>query len=121
MLGNFSFGDYFKEDAIAWAYEFVTDRLGLDPELLWYTVFETDDEAAEIWSRIVPAERVEEGQKENFWQMGVPGPCGPSSRSSSTRGPSSGRVAVRRSAMKTASWRSGISSSCRTSRTSHIT
>ena len=80
MLGNFSFGDYFKEDAIAWAYEFVTDRLGLDPELLWYTVFETDDEAAEIWSGIVPAERVQRrDEKENFWQMGVPGPCGPCS------------------------------------------
>ncbi len=80
MPGNFSFGDYFKEDAIAWSYEFVTQRLGLDPDLLWYTVFETDDEAAEIWSGIVPAERIQRrDEKENFWQMGVPGPCGPSS------------------------------------------
>ena len=80
MPGNFSFGDYFKEEAIAWSYEFVTQRLGLDPDLLWYTVFETDDEAAEIWSGIVPAERIQRrDEKENFWQMGVPGPCGPSS------------------------------------------
>ncbi|MGH3667140.1 MAG: alanine--tRNA ligase-related protein, partial [Acidimicrobiia bacterium] len=80
MPGNFSFGDYFKEDAIAWSYEFVTQRLGLDPDLLWYTVFETDDEAAEIWSGIVPAERIQRrDEQENFWQMGVPGPCGPSS------------------------------------------
>ncbi len=80
MPGNFSFGDYFKEDAIAWSYEFVTERLGLDPDLLWYTVFETDDEAADIWSRIVPSDRIQRrDEKENFWQMGVPGPCGPSS------------------------------------------
>jgi alanyl-tRNA synthetase len=91
MLGNFSFGEYFKEDAIAWAYEFVTDRLGLDPELLWYTVFETDDEAADIWSRIVPVERVQRrDEKENFWQMGVPGPCGPSSEIFFDKGPEFG-------------------------------
>jgi alanyl-tRNA synthetase len=59
MLGNFSFGDYFKEEAIAWAYEFVTERLGLDPERLWYTVFDTDDEAAGIWESHVPADRIQ--------------------------------------------------------------
>ncbi|MGH8950009.1 MAG: alanine--tRNA ligase [Acidimicrobiia bacterium] len=91
MLGNFSFGDYFKEDAIAWAYEFVTERLGLDPERLWYTVFETDDEAAEIWSRIVPADRIQRrDEKENFWQMGVPGPCGPCSEIFYDKGPEYG-------------------------------
>jgi len=91
MLGNFSFGDYFKEDAIAWAYEFVTERLGLDPDRLWYTVFETDDEAAEIWSRIVPAERIQRrDEKENFWQMGVPGPCGPCSEIFYDKGPEYG-------------------------------
>ncbi len=81
MLGNFSFGDYFKEKAIPWAYEFVTERLGLDPEVLWYTVYKTDDEAAEIWidGVGVPADRVQRGDKDNFWQMGVAGPCGPCS------------------------------------------
>jgi alanyl-tRNA synthetase len=80
MLGNFSFGDYFKADAIAWAYEFVTERLGLDPDRLWYTVFETDDEAADIWASHVPPDRIQRrDSNDNFWQMGVPGPCGPCS------------------------------------------
>jgi alanyl-tRNA synthetase len=81
MLGNFSFGDYFKEKAIPWGYEFVTEMLGLDPDRLWFTVYDTDDEAAQIWIDDVgvPAERVQRGGKDNFWQMGVPGPCGPSS------------------------------------------
>ena len=81
MLGNFSFGDYFKEKAIPWGYELVTEVLALDPELLWFTVHETDDEAAEIWvdGVGVPPGRVQRGGKDNFWQMGVPGPCGPSS------------------------------------------
>ena len=81
MLGNFSFGDYFKEKAIPWSYEFCTDVLELDPERMWYTVHETDDEAADIWvdGVGVPADRVQRGGKDNFWQMGVPGPCGPSS------------------------------------------
>ncbi|HEX6946097.1 MAG TPA: alanine--tRNA ligase [Acidimicrobiia bacterium] len=81
MLGNFSFGDYFKDKAIPWAYEYCTEVLGLDPERMWYTVYETDEEAAEIWvdSVGVPAERVQRGGKDNFWQMGVPGPCGPCS------------------------------------------
>jgi alanyl-tRNA synthetase len=81
MLGNFSFGDYFKEKAIPWGYELVTEVLGLDPDRLWFTVYETDDEAAQIWIDDVgvPADRVQRGGKDNFWQMGVPGPCGPSS------------------------------------------
>ena len=81
MLGNFSFGDYFKEKAIPWSYEFVTERLGLDPERLWYTVYETDDEAEQIWIDSVgaPPDRVQRGGKDNFWQMGIPGPCGPCS------------------------------------------
>ncbi|MGH8944980.1 MAG: alanine--tRNA ligase [Acidimicrobiia bacterium] len=81
MLGNFSFGDYFKEKAIPWGYEFVTEVLGLDPERLWYTVHESDDEAEEIWiSQVkVPPERVQRRGRDNFWQMGIPGPCGPSS------------------------------------------
>ena len=81
MLGNFSFGDYFKETAIPWGYEFCTEILGLDAQRLWFTVHETDDEAAEIWvdGVGVPAERVQRGGKDNFWQMGIPGPCGPAS------------------------------------------
>ncbi|MFQ5967200.1 MAG: alanine--tRNA ligase [Acidimicrobiia bacterium] len=81
MLGNFSFGDYFKEKAIPWAYEFVIDELGIDTDLLWFTVHETDDEAEEIWIEGVGVspERVQRRGKDNFWQMGVPGPCGPSS------------------------------------------
>jgi len=91
MLGNFSFGDYFKEEAIAWAYEFVTERLGLDTDRLWYTVFETDDEAAEIWANHVPADRIQRrDEKENFWQMGVPGPCGPCSEIFYDTGPEFG-------------------------------
>jgi alanyl-tRNA synthetase len=91
MLGNFSFGDYFKEEAIAWAYEFVTERLGLDEDRLWYTVFETDDEAADIWAKHVPAERIQRrDEKENFWQMGVPGPCGPCSEIFYDKGPEFG-------------------------------
>jgi len=91
MLGNFSFGDYFKEDAIAWAYEFVTERLGLPTDRLWYTVFETDDEAAEIWANHVPVDRIQRrDEKENFWQMGVPGPCGPSSEIFYDKGPEYG-------------------------------
>ncbi|MGD2060703.1 MAG: alanine--tRNA ligase, partial [Acidimicrobiia bacterium] len=81
MLGNFSFGDYFKEKAIPWSFEFVTEYLGLDPDRLWFTVHETDDEACQIWIDDVgvSAERVQRGGKDNFWQMGIPGPCGPSS------------------------------------------
>jgi alanyl-tRNA synthetase len=81
MLGNFSFGDYFKELAIPWSYELVTRVFGIDPERIWYTVYDTDDEAAGIWIDQVgvPADRVQRGGRDNFWQMGVPGPCGPSS------------------------------------------
>ena len=82
MLGNFSFGDYFKEKAIPWAYELITEGFGIDPERLWYTVHVSDDEAAQIWIDDVgvPADRVQRlGDEENFWQMGIPGPCGPSS------------------------------------------
>ncbi len=81
MLGNFSFGDYFKEKAIPWSYEFVTEYLGLDPDRLWFTVHETDDEAEQIWIDHVGVspDRVQRGGKDNFWQMGIPGPCGPSS------------------------------------------
>lgn len=92
MLGNFSFGDYFKEGAISLAYDFVTKELGMDPELLWYTVYEDDDEAMRIWTDVVgvPAERVQRGGRDNFWQMGVAGPCGPASEIFYDRGPEHG-------------------------------
>ncbi len=80
MLGNFSFGDYFKKDAITFAWTFLTEKLGLPAEKLWVTVFEEDDEAEAIWINDigVPADRVIRiGAKDNFWMMGDTGPCGP--------------------------------------------
>jgi alanyl-tRNA synthetase len=80
MLGNFSFGDYFKRDAIQFAWAFVTGTLKLDPNRLWVTVFRDDDEAARIWIEEVgvPKDRVTRmGEKSNFWAMGDTGPCGP--------------------------------------------
>ncbi len=81
MLGNFSFGDYFKADAIPWAWEFYTGVLKLDPDRLWVTVHEEDDEAEQIWRERVgfPAERIQRLGDDNFWRMGDTGPCGPSS------------------------------------------
>src|SRR5918996_1615681 len=92
MLGNFSFGDYFKDGAIDLAWEIVTGRYGLDPERLWATVYVEDDEAVKRWLEYLPAERIvrrdrpidqvpvaERGKFDNFWSMGVAGPCGPSS------------------------------------------
>jgi alanyl-tRNA synthetase len=80
MLGNFSFGDYFKREAIRYAWEFVTGRLGIPPERLWVTVYEEDDGAAEIWLEEIgvdPARFTRMGMKSNFWAMGDTGPCGP--------------------------------------------
>src|SRR4051794_15588439 len=81
MLGNFSFGDYFKQDAIRWAWEFYTDVLQLDTERLWVTVHTTDDEAEAIWRDQVgvPQERIQRLGDDNFWRMADTGPCGPSS------------------------------------------
>jgi alanyl-tRNA synthetase len=82
MLGNFSFGDYFKEDAIRLAWNFVTVELGLDKEKLFVSIFRDDDEAGELWRKVagVPAERIFRlGEKDNFWAMGDTGPCGPCS------------------------------------------
>ena len=82
MLGNFSFGDYFKRDAIRFAWDFLTHKLGLDPKRLWVTVYQDDDEAARIWLEEVgvPKERFTRmGEKSNFWAMGDTGPCGPCS------------------------------------------
>jgi alanyl-tRNA synthetase len=93
MLGNFSFGDYFKEGAIAFAWEFLTQTISLPPEKLWITVFRDDDEAFEIWHQHIgiPAERiVRMGEKDNFWSMGDTGPCGPCSEIHIDQGPALG-------------------------------
>ncbi len=93
MLGNFSFGDYFKEDAIPWSWKLVTEVFGFDPERLWITVHESDDEAEKIWHEQVgvPMERIQRlGDKDNFWQAGDTGPCGPCSEIHYDRGPDFG-------------------------------
>jgi len=90
MLGNFSFGDYFKRDAIRYAWEFVTAELGLPPDRLWITVYETDDEAFDLWAReakVDPARIARLGAQSNFWQMGDTGPCGPCSEIFYDHGP----------------------------------
>ena len=81
MLGNFAVGDYFKADAIAWAWEFSTEVLGLDGDRIWVTCHVDDDEAVELWTDHVgfPIERIQRLDKDNFWEMGDTGPCGPSS------------------------------------------
>jgi len=93
MLGNFSFGDYFKADAIPMAWEFLTEDLGLDGERLWVSVYTDDDEAAAIWREVVglPEPRIQRlGAEENFWEMGETGPCGPCSEIYYDRGPEYG-------------------------------
>lgn len=88
MLGNFSFGDYFKKEAIQFAWEVSTTIFGFDPSRIWPTVFHEDDEAFELWTRYVPAERITRlGEKDNFWAMGDTGPCGPCSELLYDRGP----------------------------------
>lgn len=80
MLGNFSFGAYFKREAIAYAWEFVTEILGFDKSLLYVTIHESDDEAYELWQEHIESSRIKRmGDKDNFWQMGDTGPCGPCS------------------------------------------
>ena len=90
MLGNFSFGDYFKHEAIQYAWEFLTGNLGLDPERLWVTVYEEDDEAADIWlkeMKVDPERFSRLGKKDNYWSMGDTGPCGPCSEIFYDHGP----------------------------------
>ncbi len=90
MLGNFSFGDYFKHDAIHYAWDFLTKTLGLAPEKLWITVYDQDTEAADIWLKEVgidPAKFSRIGTKDNFWAMGDTGPCGPCSEIFYDHGP----------------------------------
>ncbi|WP_137988497.1 alanine--tRNA ligase [Streptomyces vilmorinianum] len=93
MMGNFSFGDYFKADAIAYAWELLTQVYNLEKDRLWITVYQDDDEAEQLWRKIgVPAERIQRlGMDDNFWSMGVPGPCGPCSEVNYDRGPGFGR------------------------------
>ncbi|MDN5346716.1 MAG: alanyl-tRNA synthetase [Clostridia bacterium] len=90
MLGNFSFGDYFKKEAIAFAWEFLTEVLELPKEKLWVTIYREDDEAFKFWQEVagLPAERIVRlGEKDNFWSMGDTGPCGPCSEIIYDRGP----------------------------------
>lgn len=111
MLGNWSFGDYFKEEAISWAWEFLHDRLGIPADRLYATIFEgaesdgleRDNKAASYWGRFLPQERILDGnKKDNFWEMGETGPCGPCSeihidlRSDEERMQQSGRELVNR-------------------------
>ncbi|MCP4041835.1 MAG: alanine--tRNA ligase, partial [Gammaproteobacteria bacterium] len=90
MLGNFSFGEYFKREAIKYAWEFLTQVMQLPPEKLWVTVYEDDDEAADIWLKevgVAPARLSRCGVKDNFWSMGDTGPCGPCSEIFYDHGP----------------------------------
>jgi len=92
MLGNFSFGDYFKKEVIPWAWEFVTEELQMPKDRLWVSIYQDDDEAFEIWNKVVglPAERiVRMGKEDNFWEHGT-GPCGPCSEIYFDRGPEKG-------------------------------
>jgi alanyl-tRNA synthetase len=93
MLGNFSFGDYFKKDATAWGWELVTQGFGMDPDRLWISIHHSDDEAFQLWTKHVgvPAQRIVRlGDKDNFWAMGDTGPCGPCSEIYYDRGPEYG-------------------------------
>ena len=93
MLGNFSFGNYFKADAIRFAWEVSTQIFGFEPEKIWPTVFLDDNEAFELWTQYVPAHRITRfGEKDNFWEMGDTGPCGPCSELFYDRGPAYGKA-----------------------------
>jgi alanyl-tRNA synthetase len=95
MLGNWSFGDYYKAEAIKWAWELFTEVWGIDKHRLWATVYQSDDEAAELWPQMtdIPPERVLRfGAKENFWEMGDTGPCGPCSEIHYYDGPDLGAM-----------------------------
>ena len=91
MLGNFSFGDYFKKESLTWGWEFITEHLKMPTDKLWATVYEDDDEAVEIWKEIgMPEERIVRlGKDDNFWEIGL-GPCGPCSEIYFDRGPEYG-------------------------------
>ena len=114
MLGNFSFGDYFKEEAIHWSWEFLTEVLKMDKERLYVTIYENDDEAFKIWNEEigVPAEKImrigrgPDGKSDNFWEHGA-GPCGPCTEIHYDRGIKYGTPRTSWAAKATASWRSG--------------
>ena len=121
MLGNWSFGDYFKEQSIAWGWELSTEGFGFDPERIWVTVFEgdeelglgPDEEAIEIWRAVgVPDERIVRlPRSENFWQAGPTGPCGPCSEMYLDRGEEFGGPTTARATTPTASSSTGTTSS----------
>jgi alanyl-tRNA synthetase len=92
MMGNFSFGDYFKEGAVKYAWGLITEGFGLDPERLWVTVHVSDDQAEELWRDMIGVrpERIQRLDKDNFWEMGDTGPCGPSSEIFFDKGPEFG-------------------------------
>ncbi|MBN2407187.1 MAG: alanine--tRNA ligase [Elusimicrobia bacterium] len=91
MYGNFSFGDYFKKEAIMWAWDFLNKTMKLDPRKLYASVYQDDDEAYAIWKGYLPEERIVKlGEKDNFWKMGDTGPCGPCSEILYDRGPGTG-------------------------------
>ena len=126
MLGNFSFGDYFKQRAVEMAWQFSLEELGFDEERVWITVFEGDDElglgpdeeAIEAWKSVgVPSDRIVLlPRSENFWQAGATGPCGPCSELYYDRGLGFGRRTTSPAATTSASWSTGTSSSCSTTR-----
>ena len=93
MLGNFSVGKYFKEDAIKYSYEYITDVLKVDKDKLWFTVYKNDEEAYQIWKDVIgiPEERIQRGNEDNFWHMNIPGPCGPCSEIFIDRGSKYGK------------------------------
>src|SRR5690625_1581298 len=94
MLGNWSFGEYFKREAIAWSWELSTKQFGFDPQRLWATVHTGDDESERLWleETDIPAERIQRlGDEDNFWDTGAAGPCGPSSELHFDRGPAYGK------------------------------
>ena len=119
MLGNFSFGDYFKREAIHFAWNFVTGTLGIPKDRLWVTVYTEDDEAARVWTEeigISPNRCTRMGEKSNFWSMGETGPCGPCTRDflRSRSGHVPAVRPARRTRKATATSRSGIWCSCST-------
>ena len=116
MLGNFSFGDYFKKEAIAYAWEFLTVDMAMDKERLYVSVYTDDDEAADIWfeQEGVPRERIFRFEEDNFWSMGDTGPCGPVRKffMTTVRKSAATLRTAPSAAIVTATWKSGTTSSC---------
>ena len=109
MLGNFTWGSYFKNEAISWAWEFLTERVGLDPERLYATIYLDDEEAFSAWRKFLPESKIYRcGQDENYWFMGDTGPCGPCSEIYYDRGEKESLRAVW-AVIVIDTWKSGIS------------